>query len=250
MEKANVEFIKWAMGYEMVERKIQKVEIDESLIHSGDFFAVTRLDGLDPMIQYGSGSHNGHCIVALWMDGELYITESTEAWYFPTARIQRTRFKEWIKFAEDASFHVTFMPLSDESRAKFNQTAAEEWFYQVEGLPYGYHNMIYTWVDTPELNWPPILPKDLVPIVFAMIERHDKNLTDMFFTEALNKKLGTKNLNISGIAAEGAKRGLNVSDVMAIVEEDGWDYSGYWHDGRSYVCSSYVASLWKAAGIF
>ena len=142
------------------------------------------------------------------------------------------------------------MPLSDEKRAQFNHTAATEWFYQTEGLPYGYHNFLYGWIDTPEDNWPTLLPKDLVPVVFSMLEKFDKNTTDIFFTDSLNKKLGTSGLDIAGVAAEAARRGLNVSEVMAMIEVDGWEYTGFWHDGESMVCSSYVAGLWKAAGLF
>ena len=97
MEKANLEFLKWAVGYEMETRTTQKVEIDESLIQSGDYFAVMRLDGLDPMIMYGTGSHSGHSVVALRMDGNLYIVESQDAWYWPDHKIQRTLFSEWMK---------------------------------------------------------------------------------------------------------------------------------------------------------
>lgn len=43
---------------------------------------------------------------------------------------------------------------------------------------------------------------------------------------------------------------MTISDVMAIVEEDGWEYSGQYHDGRSMVCSAFVTAMWKAAGIF
>lgn len=35
-----------------------------------------RLDGLDPIIMYGSGSHAGHSTMALRFDGDLYIVES------------------------------------------------------------------------------------------------------------------------------------------------------------------------------
>ena len=109
---------------------------------------------------------------------------------------------------------------------------------------------MYGWVDTAENNMPRLLPKDFVPVAFSMIEKFDKNLTDTFFTEALNKHLGTEGLNIGGIAEEAAKRGLNVSDVMAIIEQDGWKYKGFYHDGESMVCSSFVAALWKAGGLF
>ena len=43
---------------------------------------------------------------------------------------------------------------------------------------------------------------------------------------------------------------MNVSEVMAIVEQDGWKYIGQYHDGESMVCSSFVAAVWKAAGLF
>jgi len=209
-----------------------------------------RLDGLDPLIMYGTGSHSGHSVVALRVDGELFITESQDAWYWPTHRIQRTPFKKWIKHAIDCDFHVTWMPLSEEYRARFDEKKAIEWFNQVEGLPYGYHNFLYGFIDTPEDNWPMIVPKDVVPVVFAMIEKIDKNLTDTFFTSSLNFKLGTNGLNISEVNHEAARRGLNISEVMALVEQDGWNYTGEYHDGESMVCSSFVVGLWKAAGLF
>ena len=44
---------------------------------------------------------------------------------------------------------------------------------------------------------------------------------------------------------------MTIEDVMAMVEEDGWQYYGEQpRDGLSYVCSAYVAAVWKAAGLF
>jgi hypothetical protein len=37
---------------------------------------------------------------------------------------------------------------------------------------------------------------------------------------------------------------------MAMPELDGWLYTGEVNDGLSYVCSAYVAALYKAAGLF
>ena len=84
MEAINVDFLNITMGMELKEREIQEVELDESEIHSGDFIAITRLDGLDPIIMYGSGTHAGHSVMALRFDGELYIVESQDGWYWPT----------------------------------------------------------------------------------------------------------------------------------------------------------------------
>lgn len=131
MEQANKEFMKWAVNYDLVERPTRKVPIDESQIKSGDYFAIMRLDGLDPMIMYGTGSHSGHTTMAMRFDGELYIVESQDAWYWPVHRIQRTKFSEWIKYAENCDFNVAYLPLSEEMRKKFNETSATEFFNKV-----------------------------------------------------------------------------------------------------------------------
>lgn len=42
-----------------------------------------------------------------------------------------------------------------------------------------------------------------------------------------------------------------LDDVMAMVEEDSYRYTGLGpKDGRAYVCSAFVTALWKAAGLF
>jgi|Transcript_13030 hypothetical protein len=84
MEDANKDFLATSMGWALEERQTQKVEIDPDLINSGDFFTIFRLDGLDPLIMYGTGSHSGHSTMALRFDGELYVVESQDAWYWPT----------------------------------------------------------------------------------------------------------------------------------------------------------------------
>ena len=149
MEKANLKFLNDTIGYDMKPRPIQEYEYDESLIQSGDFLAIMRLDGVDPIIMYGSGTHSGHSVMALRFDGELYIIESQDGWYWPVHGIQRNKFSQWIQWAKDADFHVAHLPLNAEARARFNETAAQEFFNQTEGLPYGYHNFLFGWVDTP-----------------------------------------------------------------------------------------------------
>ena len=88
------------------------------------------------------------------------------------------------------------MPLSAESRAKFNETAAQEFFFKTEGTPYGYHNFLFGWIDTPHDNMPPLLPSGFMPILFSILEDFIPNVTDTFITEALNKRLGTTGLSL------------------------------------------------------
>ena len=87
MEDANIEFIRWAVNYTMEKRTTTEIDIDESTLASGDYIAIMRLDGLDPLIMYGTGSHSGHTTTVLKFDGEPYVIESQDAWYWPVKRI-------------------------------------------------------------------------------------------------------------------------------------------------------------------
>lgn len=141
-----------------------------------------RLEGLGAMIMYGTGSHISHSTMALRFDGELYVVESQGSGFWPVAGIQRTKWADWIQQAENSSFHVSWMPLTAEKRAQFNEKAANDFFYKTGGLPYGYHNFLYGWVDTANDNWPPLLPKELVPVAFKLYEDLAPANADVFFT--------------------------------------------------------------------
>ena len=118
------------------------------------------------------------------------------------------------------------MPLSAEKREQFDEKSAQDFFFKTEGLPYGYHNFLYGWVDTANDNWPPLLPKELVPVAFKLVEDIEPKKADIFFTQALNKRLGTVGKKISEIAEIAAGKDMSVEDVMAMVEKDGWEYTG------------------------
>lgn len=65
------------MNIKLERRIIDEVDIDKSLIKSGDLFLIRRLDGVQPFLMAASGSHIGHAAVALWDDNnELWILES------------------------------------------------------------------------------------------------------------------------------------------------------------------------------
>jgi len=61
--------------------------------------------------------------------------------------------------AEKASYNLVWVPLSDENRAKFNVTAANEFIDSMLGIDYGYENMLVGWIDTLASNYP-CLPPD------------------------------------------------------------------------------------------
>jgi len=55
-----IQFLRDRANVTMERRTIENVIPDESQIHSGDFFGVIRLDGLDPMIAWGMGASTGY----------------------------------------------------------------------------------------------------------------------------------------------------------------------------------------------
>jgi len=246
-EAQNIKFFNEAMNYTWQARPHDVVvDLDESLINSGDFLSVIRFDGLDPIIGYGSGSHVGHCTMALRIDGELYVVESQAAWYWPRSGIQMNPYKEWVKWARNAGFHVTWLPLKPEISKKFNNDAAIEFFKSLEGHPYGYHVFLWGWLDTAHHSYPPVLSPEFLAPAMALLEKIIPSASTSIFTESMNMRLGTKNLTIAEVALEASKRNLTMPDLYAMVEKDGWMYS----DGLSYACSGFVTALYKAAGLF
>jgi len=243
----NVKFLDQAWGYTWQERPQDVVvDLDESLIQSGDFFAIIRFDGLDPIIGYGTGSHVGHCTMALWVDGELNIVESQSGWYWPRTNIQINPYKQWVQWARNAGFHVTWIPLKKEIAQKFDADAAYTFFKTIEGPPYGYHNFLFGWLDTPDHSYPPLLAPQFLAPAFGIVEKISPYAAQSVYGDGLNKRLGTVNLTVEEIAIEAAKRNLTMQDLYAIVEVDGWVYP----DGVSYVCSSFVVAMHKAGGLY
>lgn len=73
--------------------------------------------------------------------------------------------EEWWEFElskDDSNPHIALLPLHPDLRAKFNETAAWEYARSMSGKPYGYHNLIFSWIDTIDGNYPPPLDSHLV----------------------------------------------------------------------------------------
>jgi hypothetical protein len=46
------------------------------------------------------------------------------------------------------------MPYNAAARVQFNETSSIEFFTSMEGLPYGYHDFLFEWIDREEDNLP------------------------------------------------------------------------------------------------
>lgn len=249
MQEANVEFIKHATGFQWRAREPVFIDLDPKYIRSGDFLAITRFDGLDNIIHWGAGSHSGHSVMALWdrsgEEPELYIVESQDAWYWPTAGLQRTKWATWKKQAFNADFNVAILPLRAEFADRFNEDRAWEWFRETQGMPYGYRNFLFGWIDTLQDNYPEPLDINYAYLVLRMLEYINPQAADTLLQEALNWRLGTQGLKMFDIELEANRQGKTLNDLFAMVEVEGHKYS----DGYSYVCSSYVMSYYTRSGM-
>ena len=119
-------------------------------VHSGDFFALIGFDGMGSMMSFAMGSTTSHTTVALWIDGELNICESTGD------GVQCNPYEFFLNRSDTCQ--MIHAPLSAASREKFNATAAYEWFKTVDGLAYGFHTLLWTWIDTETQNFPCTAP--------------------------------------------------------------------------------------------
>ncbi|CAJ1334007.1 unnamed protein product [Effrenium voratum] len=265
----NLKFLRDYVGIDMKKRRDPgTLLLNESEIASGDFFGVIRLDGLDPMLAFGMGSHTGHTTVALWEDGQLYVAESTtNSSYWPTNGIQRTPYRQWIDQARAAGLSVVHVPLKEEYRKMFDERAANAFFHKYQGLEYGYHTLVTGWIDTLHDNYPCIPPYDatdkqclsweLLEVAMPIVTRYIPRLEKPFLLSWNQHVTGSSYSNLSGTALykEAMSKGMALASIPAVPEQDGVLYPSVFNNGTrapsiAMVCDVFVCNVWKAAGIF
>jgi hypothetical protein len=170
------------------------------------------MDGEGAVIQYGTGSAFGHTLCALWFEDGLYIVESTG----PV--VKRTPYAQWMESVSNGNTQYVWLPLKEELWEKFDEEKARAWYLSMEGHPYGFRNFMYGWIDTVYDNYPMLLPVYFLPIFFSLYEKFNPYLAEKFCTSGLNMRLGTTGLDMAGCAAESARQGMSLSELMTIVE--------------------------------
>ena len=249
-EKANLRILELYNHYTPERRKNNTiVNFDKKTVHSGDFILISRFDGLDPLIMLGAGGRSGHSAVCSWIGDELYVLESQSGWYWPKSGIQRNKWEDWLQWAHNADFNAILLPIRKEYRDKFNNTKALEWFEnEVEGLNYGYHNFLASWIDTLDKNFPVISTHETMEFLFSLVSKVYSPASDLMVTEFINRKIGTQDLNLTlqQAIAEAARKGKSFEEIIAMPEKEGIEYS----DGLNYVCCCFVVAFWKHGGLF
>lgn len=249
--QANLNFLEQNMNMTLKNNTIAPVE-DVSWIQEGDIILARRLDGLDPLIMWGTGSHVGHTTIVLEINGELHVTESTDktmqnCWPPPYGVIS-TPLNAWIKQARNCSMELTV--LRPDGSLDLDYSKSSEFFLNHEGLSYGYHNFVFTWIDTMQSNFPPnTITMDLLDMLFLHLGNSTDNPLSEFFLEGLvqrNPKWKSQGLSTyHEIKTDLIVANESLGDYLIIPENDQWIYS----NGKNMVCDVYVLNALKSAGL-
>ncbi|XP_039115239.1 uncharacterized protein LOC120250481 [Dioscorea cayenensis subsp. rotundata] len=253
-ENSNLAFLKKHMGATFEQRPqpwVSNINVDD--IHSGDFLAISKIrghwGGFETIEKWATGSFAGHTAVCLKdSEGKLWVGESGHDNDKGETVIVVLPWEEWWAFElaqDDADPHIALLPLHPDIRAKLNVTAAWEYVRSMSGKPYGYHNMIFSWIDTIHGNYPPPLDAHVAASIMTVWSKLQPNYTDLW-NEALNKRLGTKGLDLPEIIVEAERRGSSFDELLTVPEQDDWLYA----DGRSTSCVAYIVEMYKQAGLF
>ncbi|KAK1308999.1 hypothetical protein QJS10_CPA09g01207 [Acorus calamus] len=254
-ENSNIAFLKKHMGATFEERPqpwFTNITVDD--IHSGDFLAISKIrgrwGGFETLEKWVSGAFAGHTAVFLKdSEGKLWVGESGNENEQGEDVIAVLPWEEWWEFEltkDDSDPHIAVLPLHPDMRKKFNNSAAWEFARNMSGQPYGYHNMIFSWIDTVKGNYPPPLDVHLVASVMTMWNRIQPAYAANMWNEALNKRLGTQDLDLPDIIIESEKRGLSFDKLLTFPEQDDWLYT----DGKSTSCIAFILEMYKQAGLF
>ncbi|KAH7352333.1 hypothetical protein KP509_19G040200 [Ceratopteris richardii] len=253
-ENSNIAFLEKHMGAKLVKQGgpvVKNFSVDD--IHSGDFLALSKIRGrwgaFETLEKWVTGAYAGHTAVCLRDEkNQLWVGESGHENAQGEEIIAVIPWNEWWQLQLDdvAHSHVALLPLHPEKRAHFNSTAAWEFVRKMEGKPYGYHNMIFSWIDTVVDNYPPPLDAHVVMSLMTMWTRIQPAYAANMWNEALNKRLGTEGLDLPSILMASEEKGIPFDKLLAMPENDEWVYS----DGKSTSCVAFVLAMYKAAGLF
>ncbi|PKA52602.1 hypothetical protein AXF42_Ash001583 [Apostasia shenzhenica] len=254
-EMSNIAFLRKHMGANFEERPkpwFSSINVDE--IHSGDFLVLSKIrgrwGGFETLEKWVTGAYAGHTAVCLKdSKGKLWVAESGHENDKGEDVIAILPWEEWWDFElnkDDSNPQIALLPLHPNVRANFNNTAAWAYAKSMDGMPYGYHNLIFSWIDTVSGNYPPPLDAHLVASGMIMWAKIQPAYAANMWNEALNKRIGTEGLDLPDIIVEAEKRGVPFDELLTIPEQDDWIYS----DGKSTSCVAFILEMYKQAGLF
>ena len=129
--------------------------------------------------------------IIIWDNNVPYVYESNDKTvYWPDKGIQRHTWKDWLNLVKNSDFLISVLPLEREYSSMVSESAhLTKWLESVIGLPYGYHNYLFGWIDTPEDNFPSTLSSNFLEIMLSQIDKKYPEIGFKMWNQALAKRL-------------------------------------------------------------
>lgn len=244
------------MGKKMIKRtQVNPISVEwlKSYIEDGDCFCSYTPEGLSFLINIGTGGQCSHTGIFLWGENEekvkeLYILESSND------GVVKTEISKWLKRDGGDTVRVNFaiLKLSKENQKNFNSTKAWTAFSQKEGLPYGFENFLFSFMDTPNNNLPQLFNMDSFMLLASIISTIDygANFMDLVFAKAFGKRLGKENITLFEAIELADDKGMTIGEVFAMPEKPDYIYGEGDKRGSRFVCSAFATFILKEAGVF
>ena len=245
--------------------------LNESYVQSGDALCILRYDGLGPLVGWHAGFSAGHatvavrdpdCVAAGGQDCLAIYESNAKSAFWPVEGVQKTPFKLWMARAELAEYNVLLAPLSPEASAAFDSKKAIDFFQENAGNNYGFLNMLWTWIDVKNDNFPCLPPnydycfgRQIFEMAIALLDDFMGDSHTNPARQSLNFRTNTTNLSVTELMQyAGETLDVKFSDVYIRPEQDSWMYhslkNGKPHVGRSNICCVFVCGMWKSGGMF
>lgn len=234
-------------GAKSVDRKVKSPITLQWLynnVKSGDVYCQYGPDGGSTAIVFGTGGVCSHVGMFLWEGSTLYFVESNP----PT--IHKYNAATYFQgILNDPDNNLSILQLSDESRAKFDVNKAWATYNSLQGQPYGFDNIIFSFWDTPEQSFTQLANTDILMVYVALMYRIPKArpFVTKFIEQGLNKRLGTSGLSFPQIIEELGVRRINIGHIGTIPENPNWRYGP--DNGPRYICSALVTRLLIDSGV-
>jgi len=110
--------------------------------------------------------------MAMYKGDILYIIQASTT-------MEKLLFEDFIE--NGGCSGMVWQPLRSDLRAKFDVDKAWAWFENgIEGLSYGYENVLLSFIDSPDNSFPLITDSNDWIWTFILMEKIDRGLTDKF----------------------------------------------------------------------
>lgn len=135
----------------------------KKFVKSGDVICCQSASGLGGLIMSATGGPVGHLAIAMQEGDQLYVVQGT-------GNVLRVDFDDLMQTG--CPHGMVWLLLSDANRKKFDLKSAWAWFENgIEGLPYEFDNLFFTWIDTRNANFPLVVDENDWILVWGLMEK-------------------------------------------------------------------------------